>query len=301
MYNIGQGRIEKIDYDSSCWVYNPTHGFMYEGKKTLAARVEPRNNPFDSKVKFFQQDNDAVWRVNEQLPTFKMEDPFISVFNGEYLLGGVEVDSIDNDILTGYRTVFYSGRTLNDLHKVAHGPESMKDIRLLPLENGKTAVFARPKPFNSQTALENGRIAFAEVTNLDELLLKIPEAVVLPNLYTEMQWGGSNQVLRLQNGNVSVLAHEAYFDEKGRNYDTTIFEFDMKTKQAISENVLVQRDVFPMTEAKTEELFPVVFPGGIAPTSDTEIFTLYAGISDAAIGTIDFRWPLQSLPVLSLY
>ena len=120
-------------------VYNVTSPFKINGQEYIAGRVESRESETDSQVMFFSKSGEGektiTYTVAKNAPVFDMQDPFFSIINGEFVFGGVELFAKSGAI--GYKTAFYKGDDLSKLRKFAEGPEGMKDIRLVQLQNGK--------------------------------------------------------------------------------------------------------------------------------------------------------------------
>jgi hypothetical protein len=270
-------------------VYNISKPFLIAGEIAITGRVESRENSADSEVKFFKLEND-IWLPITNAPTLKLEDGFVNNFEGETVVGGVEVyptptESDPESI--GYKTIFYRGHDFSSLQKFASGPEGMKDIRLAPV-NGKLGVFTRPQGGSNG----GGKIGYTELNNLEELTAEnILKAKIIENQFAPGEWGGVNEVHPLPNGKIGIIGHIAYRDTEGiRHYYAISFIYNPENHQTTPIKIIATRKNFPAGASKTAELSDVIFPGGLVRHSDG-LATLYAGLSDAEAGSIEIDDP----------
>ena len=153
-------------------VYNPTKPFSIKflGQMVhiLAARVESRDSEV-SEVMFFAKAGD-YWSVVENSPVFKLQDPFFTFVDEEFVFGGVEVRE-KNGGGYDYKTVFYKGRSLESVTQFTEGPQGMKDIRLVQLNDKKIGLFTRPQGKISGTDIDAGpgKIGFTVIQSLTDL------------------------------------------------------------------------------------------------------------------------------------
>lgn len=273
------GQAEKINFiiKDGRDIYNITAAFQQGEDLIIAGRVEERDSEH-SEVIFFKKEGEQ-WIRRENDPVLKLQDPFYTIINGELVLGGVEVyphPTIPNAL--GYRTAFYRGKDISSLKKFAVGPELMKDIRLLQLENGKILVFTRP-----QGELGGrGTIGYIIIDALEDLSAEtILKAKLFKHQFIESQWGGANELHLLKNGLVGVLGHIAKFDNEGnRHYYSMIFVFNVETGEISPMKIIAIRDNFGEAAYKRKDLVDVIFSGGIIRKEDGKA-ELYCGISDA--------------------
>lgn len=264
-------------------VYNTTVPFESAGKTYIAGRVESPETTADARSVFFVRSGD-VWELDETLPSFELEDPFITKINGEILFGGVETYPLTEKDGIGYRTVFYRGHTLEDLEKFAEGPDMMKDIRLVKLADGGIGVFTRPQGEIGG----KGTIGFVRLNSLEEFSSeKIQGARLLTGQFQNGEWGGVNSAHLLRNGTLGVIGHIANEDAEGKHYRVMSFVFDPETFQASPIRIIATRKDFPEGKAKDSKLRDIVFPGGY------EDETLYAGLSDAEAARIRIPDPFE--------
>lgn len=259
-------------------VYNITAPFLDEGEKVIAGRVESRFSE-RSEVMFFVE-RGGQWVVRDGAPVFELQDPFVASIRGELVFGGVEVyfDSDDPHYVTSWRTVFYRGRSIRELKPFAKGPLTMKDIRLIDLQNGRIGVFTRPMPVGDARAM----IGYVEIGELDELTEEaMGRAELLYGQFLKVEWGGANEAHLLKGGRIGVLGHIARMDEGNiRHYYPMAFAFHPASGAHTPIKLIAARDMFPDGPAKRPDLKDVLFSGGLHRHDDGTA-TLYTGVSDA--------------------
>ena len=243
-------------------VYNPTAPFTakFRGRdiKIMAARVEPRSSEA-SEAMFFEEAGQR-WLPLSGAPIYKLQDPFVSKVDGYLVVGGVETFPQEGGGL-GYRTIFYRGKDLADLKPFAHGPDGMKDIRLMQLPGGKILVLTRPQ---GQVG-GRGKIAMTMIDDLESLgPVAINRAKVFEDLFPQDEWGGANELHLLKNGLVGVLGHAARFDGEGnRHYSPMAFAIDPATGRRWPMRILLMRSQLPQGASKRPDLKDVLFSGGL--------------------------------------
>ncbi len=258
-------------------VYNPSKPFWMNGKEVLAARVESRNSETDSTVVFFSRKDAETWEPIPGAPTLKMQDPFVSEINGKQVIGGVETYHRPDGTL-GYKTIFYSGTSLNTLERIAEGPPGMKDIRLVQAEkNGKIYVFTRPQGEIGG----RGKIGLTEINNMSELTPElIQSAPLLEQQFAQDEWGGANEIQVLKNGKLGVLGHVARFDASGgRHYYPAVFAFDPSDNTYSPLKIILERSELPLGQSKRGDLQDVLFSGGLK--------RMYGGMAELYVGAGD--------------
>ncbi|MFH0881611.1 MAG: DUF1861 family protein [bacterium] len=262
-------------------VYNPTAPFDDHGVRTLAARVESRTSETDSHIFFFTETKKGWERITGS-PSFPLQDPFISRVHGEFVFGGVRYPVENNS----WKTLFYRGNTVHDLKLFAEGPLTMKDIRLLELDDGRIGVFTRPMGEIGG----RGKIGFTILARLADLATAdLVHAPLIPGQFGDDTWGGANEVRLLAPGLVGVLGHAAEFstDEREnqlKHYRATAFVWDVASRKATPMRVIAERKDFPKAVAKREpELHDVVISGGLVPLADGRV-QFYCGLSDTVCG-----------------
>lgn len=277
-------------------VYNITGHFEDNENLIIAGRVEKRDTEYSNVMFFKKLDND--WIRMEDVGVFELQDPFVTKINGELVLGGVEVyphKTIANTL--GYRTVFYKGNNIKTLVKFASGPEMMKDIRLIELEDKNIAVFTRPQGEVGGC----GQIGFTILKSLTELNENsISSAQLLLDQFSEKNWGGANELHILKNGLIGVLGHIAYYDEnRNRHYHSVTFAINPSNKQTSPLKVIAIRDDFEPGEYKREDIIDVIFSGGLRRLGNG-CAELYAGVSDAEAHLILISDPFEEYEKVEL-
>jgi hypothetical protein len=259
-------------------VYNITAPFMDNGELVLAGRVENRDKE-SSEVIFFVQ-RKGEWVPRNGAPIFALQDPFITFIRGELVFGGVEVyfDGDDPHYVTSWQTEFYRGHSINSLEPFAKGPLTMKDIRLVGLENGRIGVFTRPMMVDGARAL----IGYAEIGTLEELTEEvISGAELFRHQFLPEEWGGANEAHLLSDGKVGVLGHIAFMEHNNiRHYYPMVFAYEPATHRYSPVKLIATRSMFPDGPAKRPDLEDVIFSGGLVRHKNGTA-SLYVGVSDA--------------------
>lgn len=269
-------------------VYNTTAPIHLRGQTVIAGRVERRETEL-STVVFFRRRTDSTWEpCPDAKPFHGLQDPCITIVDGEWVLGGVRYPLELGDGRRGYRMEFYRGRSLDELQLFLVGPDGMKDIRLVELPDRRVAVFSRP-----QGAIGGrGKIGFTIVQRLSDLIASdIVAAPLLPAQFLDEEWGGANEIHILRNGKLGVLGHIACFDEREhRHYYGMVFTVDPTDGVATPPRIIADRSQFPVGPAKRPDLADVIFSGGLTRHWDGTA-TLFAGIGDAEAAYLRIRDP----------
>lgn len=282
-------------------VYNITAPFKIDGKTCIAGRVEPRENELNSNILFFEERN-STWHPIPDAPTFSLQDPSVTKVGDETVFGGVEVfphPHMPYPQGLGYRTRFFRGTTLKSLEPFAVGPDMMKSIRILELSDGRIAVLTRPQaPWVNSAGL--GRIGLAVISKLEELTPEnITNAKIIPGLFDKNEWGGANELHRLDNGLIGVLGHIACAEtgkDKSpiKHYQAMTFTLDPLTGAASPIQVIASRKDFPPGPAKrSPEHDDVIYPGGIIRLPNKKAI-IYTGLSDAQAGSLPVADPFST-------
>lgn len=258
-------------------VYNITAPFEDNGKLVIAGRVEARDTEH-SEVIFFTE-AEGRWTPLEGMGTYELQDPFVSFIGGQLIFGGVEIfPHPENEGALSWRTAFYKGADLHHLKRFAIGPDGMKDIRLIQLDDGRIGVFTRPQG----TKGGRGKIGYITIDHLDELRPeRIEAAPLIQDHFIQEEWGGANEIHLLPNGKIGVLGHIASFDPEGdRHYYPMTFLYDPKTNVITQMDIIATRADFPEGPAKRADLKDVLFSGGLLRFENGQA-ELYVGVSDA--------------------
>ncbi|NLY19413.1 MAG: DUF1861 family protein [Clostridiaceae bacterium] len=258
-------------------VYNITAPFEDEGELVIAGRVEARDSEYSDIIFFTCSDN--VWRPRRNTISFKLQDPFVTRINGELVFGGVEVrPHPEKHGYLCWKTLFFRGKTINQLKYFAKGPVLMKDIRLIQLKDGRIGVFTRPHGKIGG----RGTIGFTIINTLDELNPEtIMNARLIRNQFIKEEWGGVNEAHLLKNGLIGALGHIACYDMyRNRHYYSIVFSLNPETGETSPLEIIAIRDDFEEGAAKKPDLADVIFSGGLIRENNGKA-TLYAGVSDA--------------------
>lgn len=256
-------------------VYNITAPFTMQGQRILAGRVEERSSE-QSHAIFFRERGEH-WEPIPDGPILQLQDPFFTWVNDELIFGGVETfphPTLSNAIW--WRTKFYRGHRLAELHPFAQGPDGMKDIRLCQMDDGRLAVFTRPQGNPGG----RGTIGFLSLPNVEGLTPEALGQAQLLHQFTSEEWGGANEVHRLEQGWLGVLGHIACFDQDGsRHYYPIVFALHPTRRLLTSMELIATRSQFRSGAAKRSDLVDVIFSGGLERNDGGAV--LYAGTSDA--------------------
>ncbi|KJB88462.1 hypothetical protein AZ66_07175 [Paenibacillus sp. E194] len=270
-------------------VYNITAPFEDAGELVIAGRVESRDSEF-SEVLFFVEQN-GEWVPREGAPTFELQDPFQTRIGGELVLGGVQIyphPTQENALM--WRTVFYKGKSIAELKPFFKGPNGMKDLRIVELQDGSVGVFTRPQGEKGG----RGKIGYSRVNRLEDLSIElINNTSLLDGQFIDEEWGGANEAHLLSDGRIGVLGHIANFDAQGdRHYYPMVFVLDPATGKYSDIKLIAVRNKFLPGAAKRTDLVDVVFSGGLVRNGDGTA-VLYAGISDAEAHRLTIADPFQ--------
>lgn len=255
-------------------VYNISHAFTWLGEEYIAGRVEKRHSEISS-VRFFKRIGVDIYEANATvLPN--LQDPFVTIIDGQLLIGGTEIYPNAQRIIDSWRTIFYRGKSFASLEKIIEAPLKMKDVRI---EKGDCYyVMSRPQGGSAKW----GKIGFASAENLEDITTSfIEKAPLIDDLFGDDCWGGANQMHMLKNGWIGVLGHVARMSQGDvRHYYGMTFAINPKTLERTDMKIICERSDFELGAAKRLDLSDVVFVGGINRNSD-KTATLYTGLSDA--------------------
>lgn len=289
-----QGEVSQIQF-SGCEgydVYNITAPFEFDGTTMIAGRVEQRESE-DSKIVFFEKTTKNRYEKIKKLQTLKLQDPFITKIKKEWIIGGVELIK-ENDEIVSWRTNFYRMKSLTDFKFIFSGPDGMKDIRLKELSTGKILVLTRPQGEKGG----RGKIGATLVDALEEINQEIIDAApLLKNNFEKEEWGGANEIYELSNGEIAVLGHVANFDghTNHRNYYAMTFKVDLEAFEMYDEKIIAERSQFVGDDSKRDELYNVVFSGGLEFIDDESVY-LYAGVGDVNAQYLKINNPFDTMP-----
>lgn len=271
-------------------VYNPTAPFWYQGKKLLCARVEKRDSEV-SRAVFFRETEENVYEVMEGWKQYQLQDPCITKELEHYVLGGTEVYSKPGKPgQISWHTTFYYGKSLEELERLADGPEGMKDVRMVELADKRIGIFTRPQGEKGG----RGKIGFTIVEDFSGVTASVMEEAPLLDLFHEDEWGGVNEATLLADGRIGVLGHIACFrPDEVRHYFPMAFLFDPVTMEYTKPRILAERREFLPGPSKRPDLEDVLFSGGIRREGEDAV--LYVGVSDCEVQRIVVPDPFQGV------
>lgn len=276
-------------------VYNCSQPFVWNNKNYMFGRVERRNEWMRSWVRLFEKTAKDEWTLVSDSMIYQLEDPYIAIIKDEIVFGGthVKVEASQLDTFYGY---FYKGTDVEDLYYFTTGPEYMKDIRLVELQDGKIAVFSRPR--NDEIMEKYGSesmIGFTIIDSLEELTAeRIEKADYLDGIFKDGEWGGCNQAFLLEDGDIGVLGHVSCIDEEAEQsvYTNMSFVIDPKTKEISDYKIIATRASFPEGPAKKDNLQDCAFTSGMVLRTDGNV-DLYSGIGDTQEARTVIPYPFE--------
>lgn len=277
-------------------VYNCSQIFTWKGKKYIFGRVEKRNEWMHSWVCLFEKMTEDTWALVENSMIYQLEDPFVSIIEDEIVLGGTHV-RIQQGRLDTYCCYFYRGKDLDDLRYFTTGPQKMKDIRLVQLQDGRVGVFSRP---HTKEVFEKfgsaSMIGFTIIDSLEELSDKVVlEAPYLQGLFSDGEWGGCNQAFLLADGQLGVLGHISFLDEEKQQsiYMNMSFVLDPVMRTISDYQLIGTRQSYPQGPSKKKNLQDCAFSSGLIQRSDGRV-DLYSGIGDTQEGRTVISDPFKN-------
>lgn len=295
---------EKVIYESELLrflgvdgfdVYNCSVPFDYKGKKYIYGRVERRNEWARSWVRLFENTGRDEWTLVSGSMIYQLEDPFIAAFENTLVLGGTHVRYKKGGIDT-YYDYFYKGADINDLYYFTTGPDYMKDIRLVEMQDHKIGVFSRPRSEEIRRKYGSGAmIGFTVIDSLDGLTDAIVEkAPLISGLFGKDEWGGCNQAYCLESGMIGVIGHICYNTEKD-GVETSVymnmsFVLNPSALEVMDVKIIGTRPCYPEGPAKRPQLTDCAFTSGIVMREDGKA-DLYSGIGDCGEGRIIIDYP----------
>lgn len=280
-------------------VYNCSVPFEWDGRTYMYGRVEYRAEWARSWVRLFEKTGEDDYTLVPDHMIYQLEDPFISIVQGELVLGGTHVRKRSGEIDT-YYGYFYRGRDINNLNYFTTGPDYMKDIRLVDLKDSRIGVFSRPR--NEEIEKKYGSaamIGFAVINSLDELTDDvILNARPIEGIFDKGEWGGCNQPILLENGRIGIIGHQSFTEEDVNGvglavYVNTAFEFDPETFEVTHNRIIATRSCYPDGPAKKPELIDCTFTSGIVMREDGRA-DLYGGMGDVEEGRIVIDYPFSA-------
>jgi hypothetical protein len=279
-------------------VYNVSIPFRWKGTEYLFGRVERRGEWARSWTRLFTKSGKDEWTLVPDSMIYPLEDPYTSIIGDQLVMGGTHVryNQAKVDTYYGY---FYRGTEVDDLCYFTTGPDYMKDIRLVEMDEGRIGVFSRPR--NEEVQKKHGSeslIGFTVIDNLDELTAEVIEnAPYIPDLFGLGEWGGCNQAYYLESGNIGVIGHKCYkvTGDDGQTvlvYLNTSFVLDVANHRALDQKIIGTRTCYPAGPAKKPDLTDCAFTSGIVMREDGKA-DLYSGIGDTEAGRIVIDYPFE--------
>ena len=273
-------------------VYNCSAPFLFRGRRHVFGRVERRDRWVASRTMLFAEtEPDRFERVRAFAP-IPLEDPFVAVVGGEFVLGGTHVTKKGGK-LASFSAHFFRGPDPLHLAYFAAGPELMKDIRLAPLGPRRIGVFSRPRGEDVRAKYgSEAVVGYTEISSLDELA---PEAVqdarFVPGLFGTDEWGGCNECHPLPDGRIGVAAHHCCPGPATSNgvprqiYCNAAFVFDPAAHRATAPRIVATRAMHAPAPCKVPHLDDCAFTSGFVFRPDG-LVEVWSGLGDAAEGSL---------------
>lgn len=278
-------------------VYNCSIPFEYNGKTYIYGRIEKFKEWMRSWVRLFERTGMDEYTLVKNSMVYQLEDPYIAIINDMLVMGGTHV-KLNCGKLDNYCGYFYKGTDLEDMYYFTSGPDRMKDIRLVQLDD-KIGVFSRPRGKHVEEKHGSGSVVgFDIIDSLDELTSQVVEnAPVISNMFAKDEWGGCNQAYQLDSGLVGMIGHKSYnyIDEDGIKqlcYTNVSFVMDPKTRIILDEKIIAVRSSFKDAPSKKPNLKDCAFASGIVMRDDGKV-DLYSGLGDTEEGRIIIDYPFE--------
>ncbi|MGL4382331.1 MAG: DUF1861 family protein, partial [Bacilli bacterium] len=171
--NTNEATIIKLEGFKDYDVYNITAPLLFENNYYIIGRVEKRESE-DSFIAFFKQKKDQHYEYDKSIPTYPLQDPFFTIINNEYIIGGVKTIKDDTNQIVSWSTILLKGNNLRKLQLFFEGPLGMKDLRIHQLPNQQILVLTRPQGIIGGL----GKIGAVIIDNLSlltsEIIIKAP-------------------------------------------------------------------------------------------------------------------------------
>ncbi|CCW63541.1 unnamed protein product [Phytomonas sp. EM1] len=271
-------------------VYNCSVPFKIDGKFHILGRVERRPEWVNSHVRLFAKTGNDEYTLVPGSMIWQLEDPFVSKIQGEMVIGGTRIKK-DKGTVSDYGTDFYRGSP-NDLVYFTSGPEKMKDVRLVELQDGRIGIFSHHK-FKKKCLT-----GFAIIDKLDDLSADaIDSASPIDHSAFGDAWGGVNQAYLLTSGKIGCISHHGYLAD-GENgtlinvYCATSFVYEVSTNKVYSYKIIGTKPCFPDCPVKAPRLVDCAFVSGIVMRDDGKC-DLYSGLGDTCEGRIVIDYPFE--------
>lgn len=278
-------------------VYNCSIPFKYRGDTYIYGRVEKFEEWMRSWIRLFKQTGIDEYTLANDSMVYQLEDPYIAIINDMLVMGGthIKLNCGELDNFFGY---FYKGTNLENMYYFTSGPDKMKDIRFVQLDD-KIGVFSRPRGKHVEKKYGSGSVmGFDIVDSLDELTSQVIEnAPAISNMFAKDEWGGCNQAYQLDSGMIGIIGHKSYnyIDEdniKQLCYTNVSFVMNPNTRTILDERIIAVRSSFKDAPAKKPNLKDCAFASGIVMRDDGKV-DLYSGIGDCEEGRIIIDYPFE--------
>jgi|GEM_PF-1908981 len=222
-----------------------------------------------------------------------------------------------------YHQEFFIGSSIDDLERIAVGPEGRKGTRIIYLGDNRWSVFNRPQS-GQGAEFGPGVVTYAEftATTREEFISGLQEAIldisiVIPDLCQDDEWVGPNFGWPLKAKNedennsdpskrrIGMIGHiAAYIDRSTgeREYCATSYIYDPDSNTVEEVKIIVAKEAFEGLVGRRidrDDLDRVIYPGGAVLLPNGKL-RLYCGISDLEAGYVDIDDPFAGLRLETL-
>ncbi len=272
--------------------YNQSEPIQLGDMQVMAVREEPHGSE-DSCTKFFRRGTEDLWQVITDADQLTgCQDPSYQgeIYGQKYL--SVVNTRVEDDGSRSYWSELYElNDKLKDLKKVAESPLFCKGLHLCPVPDDGIDGFIRPQ----RGKYGRGKICYFHIESIEELqgvLDNIENKTEIIDIFDEEEWGGVNDVHRLDDGRIDVLGHiaESHIDEEGierKSYYVTHAFFDPRARQMEDLTIIMTLDdlkaedglVKDHVKAKNPMVENVLYPTN--SVIDENGYHVYVGVKDA--------------------
>jgi hypothetical protein len=221
-----------------------------------------------------------------------------------------------------YHQEFFIGSSIDDLERVAVGPEGRKGTRIVYLGDNRWGVFNRPQS-GQGSEFGPGVVTYAEFTAMtkEEFISGLQEAIldistVIPDLCQDGEWVGPNFGWPLkakkedspdssQKKRIGMIGHIATYINRSteeREYCATSYIYDPSSNTTEEVKIIVAKEAFEGLVGRRidrDDLDRVIYPGGAVLLPNGKL-RLYCGISDLKAGYVDIEDPFAGLRLETL-
>lgn len=235
--------------------YNPA---MIKGTDIVIFRIDPRGSHVASRIVCCEpaEEEDTYRPIPEIKEFVNYQDPRVVKVQGQNIFIVIKTIPNDNGGVSA-KSEFY--RFVEDFKQIESEPFCIspidgKDYTLTDLQSQDIGVFGRPVG----NEFGRGQVTFAKIKKPDELSETInnPDRMKVVLKFSEGEWGGVNDTILLEDGNLFVLGHIARFGENGqKEYFSTWGIFDPAIEKFTNFGIFMEADDIKFSyDLKDEEI-----------------------------------------------